>query len=178
MLTSDFETLLTGGHPNSLGNTLQVVDIILQDRSRLEDLFSCYFSNNEVVRLRTSNALKRICIEHPDWVYEYTDRLIIEISPINQASTQWTLAILFRLLTSFLSQAQKSKALEILKINLDNHTDWIVINTTMETLFEWSKSDQDLEKWLRPRLEKFVLSDKKSIAGRAKKYLHLLNQKL
>jgi hypothetical protein len=178
MSSSDFEKLLTGGHPNSLGNTLEVVKIVLEDKSKLIDLFNCYFSPDEVVRLRTSSAFKRICIQHPDWIYEYTDRLIEEISKINQASTQWTLAILFRLLTPLLTQEQRSKSLEILKINLDNHTDWIVINTTMETLFEWSKSDNDLEEWLRPRLEKFVLSDKKSIAGRAKKYLNLLNQKL
>lgn len=166
-----FEKLLTGGHPNSLGNTLEVVKEVLDDKTKLLDLIDCYQSNNEVVRLRVSNAVKRICIQHPDWVYEFIDRIFSEISHINQASTQWTLAILFRLLTTLLDASQKQEAVKILQKNLDNHTDWIVINTTMETLFEWSKSDKVLQKWLQPRLEKFIHSDKKSISGRAKKYL-------
>lgn len=62
------------------------------------------------------------------------------------------------------------------KNNLDNHNDWIVINTTMETLFEWSKADENLKSWLFPRLEKFENSDKKSIAGRAKKYLNYFSK--
>lgn len=170
-MTESFEQILTGGHPNSLGRTLEVVDSVLNDKSKLEELYNCYFSKDEVVRLRVSNAMKRVCIEHPEWTYEYADRLINEISKINQESTQWTLAILFRLMTKLLTKTQREETLKIMKNNLDNHNDWIVINTTMETLFEWSKTDESLKSWLVPRLEKFKNSDKKSIAGRAKKYL-------
>lgn len=167
----NFEQMLSGGHPNSLGRTLEVFQFVLQDKDKLEDLYQCYFSEDEVVRLRVSSAMKRVCIEHPDWVYPYTDKLLSEISQIDQASTQWTLAILFRLMSELLTPEQHTSAMKILQTNLDNHTDWIVINTTMETLFEWSKTDTELHQWLIPRLERHSQSDKKSIAGRAKKYL-------
>ncbi len=36
----DFEIALSGGHPNSLGRTLEVVDVVLADRSRLADFAS------------------------------------------------------------------------------------------------------------------------------------------
>ena len=34
-----FEQMLKGGHPNSLGRTLEVVKIIINDREKLSELF-------------------------------------------------------------------------------------------------------------------------------------------
>jgi len=82
-----FESMLTGGHPNSLGRTLEVVDSVLADKTRLEELFRCYFSGDEIVRLRTSSAIKRVTIERPEWLEPYLDRLLKEITQIDQAST-------------------------------------------------------------------------------------------
>jgi hypothetical protein len=45
----------------------------------------------------------------------------------------------------------------------------------METLFEWSKDDPILAKWLIPRLQKFQKDTHKSISGRATKYLIALS---
>jgi len=67
----DFREMLAGGHPNSLGRTIEVVDIILSDSSRLEELFNCYFSPDAVVRLRTSNAMKRICKVQKKWLKQF-----------------------------------------------------------------------------------------------------------
>ena len=55
-----FESMLTGGHPNSLGRTEEVVDLVLAEQERLSDLYSCYFSADEIVRLRVSSAMKRV----------------------------------------------------------------------------------------------------------------------
>ena len=46
-----FEQSLKGGHPNSLGNTLEVVDAVLGNTDKMEDLFLCYQSDDETVRL-------------------------------------------------------------------------------------------------------------------------------
>jgi hypothetical protein len=58
----------------------KVVELVLADRVRLEDLYQCYFSADEVVRLRVSNAMKRVTIAHPDWVMEFMDRLQDEVA--------------------------------------------------------------------------------------------------
>ena len=42
-----FEQSLKGGHPNSLGNTLEVVDEVLGNTDKMQDLFLCYQSNDE-----------------------------------------------------------------------------------------------------------------------------------
>jgi hypothetical protein len=164
-----FETMLTGGHPNSLGRTVEVVEMVFKDSSRLAELYNCYFSKDEVVRLRTSNALKRICAEHPEWLVPYIDKLLSEVAAINQASAQWTLAQLFNSLTAYMNASQKQKATKVLKRNLEHHDDWIVQSQTMQTLADWAKTDETLKDWLEPHLDKLANDERKSIAGRAKK---------
>jgi hypothetical protein len=171
MKPESFETLLTGGHPNSLGRTIEVVDLVFANPARLNELYQCYFSPDEVVQLRTSNALKRISREQPAWLVPYIDRLIDEIANIDQASTQWTLANLFRTLSPRLTSAQRKGALSILKRNLATHHDWIVLNNTMQTLAEWAELDGDLKQWLNPHLERLQNDPRKSVSGRAKKLL-------
>lgn len=173
--TNTFETMLTGGHRNSLGQTVEVVNVVLKNKARLDDLYQCYFSEDEVVRLRVSNAIKRICQEHPDWLVPYLDRFIAKVSTINQASTQWTLAQLFLCLDSMMTDRQKNKATIIMKKNLQTSDDWIVQNQTMATLGLWATKDTDLKNWLEPQLKKLSTSYRKSVASRAKKILKTLD---
>ena len=162
-----FEKMLTGGHPNSLGRTLEVVEIVLADRSRLVDLLDCYRSADEVVRLRTSNAVKRVTVEHPDWTVKHMDRLQSEIAAIDQPSTQWTLALLFDLTWNGLSEGQRERALAIMRTNLGGHDDWIVLNNSMKVL---AKRDPDRAA-LRPLVERRRNDPRKSVASQAAKAL-------
>ena len=170
-----FENRLKGGHPNSLGNTVEIVEEILQNHQLFDEFFNCYFSDDEVVRLRVSNGMKRICKAEKSLLLPYIDRFLEEISQINQASTQWTLAQLFLLLDKDLTENQKSKATEILKENLANHSDWIVLNQTIETLGEWSKEDKELRAWTLPHLKRLSQDERKSVSKRASKTLDLLS---
>lgn len=170
ILMDNFETRLSGGHPNSLGNTIEVVNDILKDKSKLEELYRCYFSTDEIVRLRVSNAMKRVAKAHPDWLVPYLDKFISEISKINQPSTQWTLAQLFMLLDKDLTPKQKAAAIDILKRNLTAMNDWIVLNFTMEALTRWAKDDEELMKWLKPHLEKLAKDPRNSVKRRAAKF--------
>ncbi len=173
-MLNKFEEMLTGGHPNSLGKTIEVVEEVLADHSKFDDLFTCYKSQDEVVRLRVSNAMKRVYKEKPDLLEPYIDKLINDIAKINQASTKWTLSQLFLWLKPKMSSNQIESATEIMKNNLVTSGDWIVENQTMQTLFEWSKDDPKIKAWLKPVLESFSESPRKSVATRSKKLLEKL----
>ena len=166
---SNFEERLTGGHPNSLGNTVEVVGEVLSQPEQFEELFNCYFSQDEVVRLRVSNAMKRICKENQSLLIPYLDRFLNEISEIDQASTQWTLAQLFQLLEKEMSAPQIAQAKAIMRRNLAQHEDWIVLNQTMQTLAEWAVVDPELKAWLKPQLSRLQTDTRKSVAKRAAK---------
>ena len=166
--------MLTGGHPNSLGRTKEVVEIVLADPDRFDELFGCYASEDEVVRLRTSNAVKRVEAARHDLLVPYIDRFIEEIGALNQASAQWTLAQLFDRLSGDMSARQSKDALAIMKRNLAEHDDWIVLNHTIETLGLWSREDSDLKAWLIPELRRHSRDERKSVAKRAAKWLRAL----
>jgi hypothetical protein len=164
-----FETILTSGHPNSLGRTLDVVDAVRADRARLQDLFDCYQSADPGVRLRTSNALKRIEAAHHDWLIPLIDPLIDQIGALDQPSAQWTLAQLVLPLGPDMAPDQRTRATAVMKQNLAQHDDWIVLNMTMETLFQWFRKSPELKAWLKPHLNRLALDPRKSVASRAKK---------
>jgi hypothetical protein len=167
----DYVTRLQGGHPNSLGDTVAVVEEVLAYPDRFPDLFACYSSEDEVVRLRTSNAMKRIARADRRLLLPYLDRLLTEIAAIDQASTQWTLAQLFLIYEKDLDPAQRERAIAIMKHNLAHHTDWIVLNMTMETLGTWAKQDPELRAWLQPHLQRLAGDERKSVAKKARGWL-------
>ncbi len=160
----EFEAMLSGGHPNSLGRTIEVVDVVLAQPVLLSPLVDCYRSEDAVVRLRTSNALKRITREQPELLVPFIDRLVGDIAEIDQDSTRWTLATLYELLESRMTEPQMQKARAIMQANLDCCNDWIVLNRTMETLAHWALADKRLKSWLLPRLERIATDKRKSVA--------------
>ena len=170
-MTERFEDMLTGGHPNSLGRTIEVVDCVLANDTRMQELFDCYQSADEVVRLRVSNAMRRVQAERPDLIYPFIDRLIVEIGALNQASAQWTLPKLFAGAEEQMSKPQKDAALALVKRNLAQHNDWIVLNNSLEYLATLATRDPELKAWLRPHLERLAAEPRKSVARRAQKAL-------
>ncbi|WP_211051127.1 hypothetical protein [Parasphingorhabdus halotolerans] len=171
MMSDSFENRLSGGHPNSLGDTLNVVDDILADQEKLTELIECYDSSDEVVRLRTSNALKRVQLARPSWLLRWTDHLLENIAQIDQASTQWTLAQIFRKMKPDLTDSQYDRAVTILLSNLKHSNDWIVLTQTMETLSSWATRDDGLQKQLKPLLHKHGKDERRSVRNKAEKML-------
>lgn len=171
-----FEEMLTGGHPNSLGRTEEVVELVLADRARLEELYQCYFSSDDVVRLRVSSAMKRLTIAEPNWTMDFIDRLQSEIAAIDQASTQWTLALIFDLLVDRLAPPQRTRAIDIMKNNVAHHSDWIVLNNSMKVLGNWATADTELAAWLKPHAERLCSDHRNSVAKNARQLLAQLGQ--
>ena len=171
---SIYEGLLSGGHPNSLGNTLEVVAAVGGNPELLAELVQTYGSDDPVVRLRVSSALKRVANDHPVMVHEALQAIMTWVRDIDQPSAWWSLSQLFHALRDLLSDGERSDALQLMKSVLTSHEDWIVINQTMGTLGEWARSDDDLRQWLIPVLEGFTRESRISISKRARRYLDLL----
>lgn len=171
MVAEPLRAMLSGGHPNSLGRTVEVVEVVVADRSRLQELYECYGSDDPVVRLRTSSALKRVEVARHEWLVPLLDRLIDEVGELDQASAQWTLAQLFDRLAPDMTTEQRARALTLMQRNLERNDDWIVLNTTMETIWRWSRDDAELSDWLAPHLARLARDPRISVANRAKKLM-------
>lgn len=170
-----FRHMLTGGHPNSLGRTLDVVEIVLDKPSRMEELYQCYFSDDEIVRLRTSNACRRVFKERPDWFETYADRFIGEIAQIDQPSAKWTLAQLFLEHQRRLTPEQRAEATEILIRTLHEEDDWIALNMAMKTLERWVKQDAAIIPRIEIRARALGDDRRKSVANGARKLLNAMD---
>ena len=105
-----FEQSLKGDHPNSLGNTLEVVDAVLGNTDKVEDLFLCYQSDDETVRLRTSNAFKRIFRAKPELFNKWKQRFIKEVAEIDQPSAKWTTIQILNELFDQLEEKEKTQS--------------------------------------------------------------------
>lgn len=166
-----FETMLTGGHPNSLGNTEKVASVVLADSARMQDLYDCYNSEDEVVRLRVSSAFKRIAKAQPEWMLSYVDQFIQRSETLKQPSFQWSFAQIMSEIDTLLSTEQRQAVIATLKTNLETSDDWIVLNMTMEALTKQVNNDPTIATWLKPHLTKHAKDTRKSVSTRAKKYL-------
>ena len=166
-----FRLMLTGGHPNSLGRTLEVVDTVLETPEHMEDLYQCFFSDDDIVRLRAANGVRRVFKERPDWFTSYRDRLLVEVAQIDQPSTKWTLAQLFLEHQKSLTPDQKAKATEILIANLHSEDDWIAVNMTMKTLERWVKHDPAITPRIEVRARRLADDRRTSVANGARKLL-------
>ena len=68
-----------------------------------------------------------------------------------------------------MSAPQIAQAKAIMRRNLAQHDDWIVLNQTMQTLAEWAVVDPELKAWLKPQLSRLQTDTRKSVAKRAAK---------
>lgn len=171
-----FENMLRGGRRNSLGRTLEVVDIVIHDKQALADLFACYHSGDSTVRLRVSNALKRIFRQHPGWFTEYVDAFQALIPTLHQPSAEWTLAQLHTQFFDALTVEQKKVAVEISKKQLEHSNDWIVMIQTISFLEKVAKADKRLIDWLVKRLERISNDERKAVRVKALRTITSLKQ--
>ena len=169
-----FEQSLKGGHPNSLGNTLEVVEAVLGNKDKMEDLFLCYQSDDETIRLRTSNAFKRIFRAKPYLFKQWKKRFIKEVSDIDQPSAKWTSIQILNEFFDQLDEREKAQSIEICLRYLGNEKDWIVINQSLNFirthLERFDFKDPEIMKLLN-----FLVDDeRKSVSKNAEKLIKIL----
>jgi len=133
------QLLLIGGKSNSLGKVDEVIELVLNDKSRLDELYDCLFNEDAWARMRAADALEKICRQHPDWLLPYIDKLSDKLTLSTQPSIQWHLAQIYRQVT--LTDKQRKFVLRWLKQLLSTkELDWIVAANTMDTLAHFTRA--------------------------------------
>lgn len=127
------DILQAGEHRNSLGRAQEVIETVLANPSRLDELVDCIYDADAWVRMRAIDSFEKIIRQHRDWVRPYVPRIFSELTQSSQASVQWHLAQLFVYIT--LTHKQQIQAMNWLKARLaTTDVDWIVAVNTMKTL--------------------------------------------
>lgn len=131
--------LLEGGKKNSLGRADEVIEQVLANPERLEELYQTIVVDDDAwVRMRAVDAFEKICRQHTEWIEPYIDRIQKDLSHSTQASIQWHIAEIYTQVA--LSDAQKAQALDWLKERLATvDVDWIVAGNSMNALVYFAK---------------------------------------
>lgn len=166
--------MLAGGHPNSLGRTVEVVRLVLGEPARMTELMDCYKCDDEVVRLRTSNAIRRVFDEQPSWFEDWVEHLLNEVSNLDQSSAKWTLSSMFLEHGSRLSANQRRRATALMIRNFHEENDWIVLNRTIKTLLAWLKDDPGIAAKIKRRVTELTDDERRSVSANARKALKQL----
>jgi len=155
---------LSEGDPRSLGRAEEVVQLVLDEPRRVGELFACLFSGDEIVRFRASDALEKVCRTRPDLLTPFTERLLVEVPKIDQPSVQWHLAQILSALP--LDGRDRRRAVAVLKHNLYQHDDWIVVNLTLEVLATFVRQSGRMRPSFSRLVRPFTQSRYESIAKR------------
>ena len=134
-----FKTVLTvGGKLNTLGRAREVLQVVLSDHSRLDELFDCLSDEDAWVRMRAVDTFEKVCREHPEWAQPYIGKLLRDIAASDQPSIQWHLAEIFAEIE--LTAEERQQATEIMKRNIaTTEVDWIVAANCMKTLTAFAR---------------------------------------
>jgi hypothetical protein len=164
------ELLAVGGKSNSLGKVTDVIQLILDDESRLDELYDCLFAEDAWVRMRAADALEKICRVHPDWLLPYIDRFVKELSSNPQASIQWHLAQIYAQVE--LTSEQKKFAIDWLaRILSTKEVDWIVAANAMDTLVQFTSDGSFPKLKLIPLLKVQQHHKSNAVIKRANKHI-------
>jgi len=164
------EMLTVGGESNSLGRTTEVIELVLSDQSRLDELYGCIFNEGAWVRMRAVDAFEKVCREHPDWILSYIDRFADDLLTSAQPSIQWHLAQIYRQVE--LTDEQKKIAISWLMDRLSTtDVDWIVSANTMDTLVYFTKDGSFPKAELTTLIKIQQLHKSKSVVKRADRLL-------
>lgn len=174
-MTENFVDLLAvGGKSNSLGRANEVIDMVLNDRQRLDELYACLSHNDAWLRMRAADSFEKICRQHPEWIVPYIDKICEGLLDSTQPSIQWHLAQIFRQVE--LTTEQKARVIDWLKNLLSTKdVDWIVSANAMDTLAQFCEDSSVSKTEVLPLFQMQQNHKSQAVVKRANKLLAKLN---
>lgn len=165
---------LTGGDRRSIGRSNEVVNLVLRNPKILEIVFEGLLSDDPVLRMRCADVLEKVTALHPEYLDPYKERLIREISMIEQQEVRWHVAQMFSRID--LNQDERQAIVEVLSIYLKDESK-IVKTFSMQALADIAEQDTKLRPIIIGQLE--VLTEKGSPAmkSRGRKLLSRLRNR-
>lgn len=177
MSESYAEILTVGGKSNSLGRSSELIELVLRDKNKLDELYGCLFNDNAWVRMRAIDAMEKICRQQSDWLLPYINRFQSELVSNKQPSIQWHLAQIYSQVD--LTLQQKHDAISWLKdILATTEIDWIVAASAMKTLVQFTKDGSVSKKDTISLLKIQQKHASKSVTKKANQLLTELSSKI
>jgi hypothetical protein len=159
---------LSGGSRRSLGAVEDVISLVLRDTTKFTELFDAMLDEDEIVRMRASDAVEKLSRNRPDLLAPCRKRLIDEVGEIDQPEVRWHVAQMLSRVK--LDPKERARAVALLQRYLQAKNVFLVL-AAIETLVDFSRDDRHLRKRVTPIVERMAAKGTPAMKARAKKLL-------
>ena len=166
---------LSGGDRRSIGRSNEIAADVLvrpaQSPRLLKVLIGALTSPDEVLRMRSADAVEKITMQRPELLQPFKKNLLSLAGTITQKEVRWHLAILIPRLE--LTATERAVSVEILFDYLRDKSS-IVKTFAMQSLADLASTDQRLKSQIRPLLEELTQIGTPAMRARGRKILRKL----
>jgi hypothetical protein len=166
---------LSGGDRRSIGRSNEIAADVLvrpaQSPRLLKVLIGALTSPDEVLRMRSADAVEKITMQRPELLQPFKKNLLSLAGIITQKEVRWHLALLIPRLK--LTATERAVSVEILFDYLRDKSS-IVKTFAMQSLADLASTDQRLKSQIRPLLEELTQIGTPAMRARGRKILRKL----
>jgi len=164
---------LKGGDLRSIGRADEIVEEILHKPSLFSEVFEGMLNNDPIVRMRSADTIEKISKIHPELLQPFKNRLIKDVSKINQQEVQWHVAQMFSYLE--LTKSDIKTVTTILFSNIDSSKSNIVIVFSIQTLADIALIDNSLKPKIIEKLKQMIKISSPAVVNRCNKLINKLD---
>ena len=157
---------LEGGDLRSIGKADTVVEDLHKDPSLFDEVFDCLYSDKPGVRMRSADVIETFTSKHPEYVNPYKNKLLYEVSRINQKEVRWHVCQIIPRLE--LNTKEIDQAFMLFKEYLDNNSS-IVKTFAMQALFDLAQLNKNLMPEVTSIINDCLKNGSPAMKSRAKK---------
>ncbi len=165
---------LKGGDLRSVGRSDEVVEDILKKPSLFREVFEGIFNDDPRVKMRSADALEKVSSARPKYLQPFKNKLINEVSKIEQQEVQWHTAQMFSYLK--VNKKERDVVIKILLNYINTSKSNIVKVFSMQTLANFAKEDKTLRSKIIKIIENLMKKGSPAIVGRGKKLINKLKK--
>ncbi len=163
---------LKGGDLRSIGNAEEAVSDILENPQLFAEVFDGMLNENPRIRMRAADAVEKVSRSHPEYLEPYKNRLINEVSQIEQQEVRWHVAQMFSYLE--LEETERKEIIYMLFLWIEKSKSKIVIVNSMQTLADLAEKDSALRPMIIKKLDSLIKTGSPAIVSRGRKLIKKL----
>lgn len=165
------EKLLSYGDLRSAGKSEEVIKLVLNNPELFDSVVNSIFSDIPATRMRASDAVEKLTIEHAEWLKPYKKLFLSQITEIDQKEVKWHVA---QILPRFkLTPKEREKVFNLMQEYLEDKSQ-IVKTFAMQALTDIAIQDITYVERVRSIVINLIKNGAPSQQSRGKKLLKIL----
>jgi hypothetical protein len=164
---------LTGGDRRSIGQSNEVVALVLKRPALFPQLMQGLWSSDPVIRMRAADAVEKASLRRPDLLRPFKAKLFRLLDEVTQQELRWHLAQIIPRLR--LSKKDRRRAASAFRLYLSDRSS-IVKTSAMQAMADLARIDDELMPEVRDRLTAATEVGTAAMKARGRKLLRQLER--